>query len=179
MDGVRPLPPRGGLGDVWVELIDARTGKRLLDSRALPTTSSRPLFSAGGSTIKWAVGVIESVDDELFAVVENRGIVGGNYALLPLGEGPVWRTVFAAGTEADELSSRVHYTDDRLRIEFQFDHTDLVVEAPRRGASPIKVTWPKDITLPFRAGEEVAALNAPFQPLPPPPEDGRVPPPKP
>ncbi len=47
VDGVRPLPPHGGLGTFWVELIDARTGKRLLDSRTLPTTSARPLFSAG------------------------------------------------------------------------------------------------------------------------------------
>jgi len=176
VDGVRPLPPHGGLGDFWVELIDARTGKRLLDSRSLPATSARPLFSAGGANIK--SGVIESVDDELFAVV-NHDVFIFRYALLPLGEGPVWRRVQAAGTEASELRSVVHYTDDRLRIEFQFDHTDLVVEAPRRGSSGITVTWPKDITLPFRAGEEVAALSAPTQPLPPPPERGLVPLPKP
>ncbi|MXW03325.1 MAG: hypothetical protein F4X59_03115 [Holophagales bacterium] len=176
VDGVRPLPPHGGLGDFWVELIDVRTGRRLLDSRALPTTSARPLFSAGGTTIK--SGVVESVDDALFAVV-NNGPFLARYALLPLGEGPVWRTVQAAGTEAPELRSLVHYTDDRLRIEFQFDHTDLVVEAPRRGASPIKVMWPKDITLPFRVGEDVVALNAPPQPLPPPPEEGLIPSPGP
>ncbi|MDE2691959.1 MAG: hypothetical protein OXI49_15745 [Acidobacteriota bacterium] len=174
VDGVRPLPPHGGLGDFWVELIDAGTGKRLLDSRTLPTTSARPLFSAGGTTIK--SGLIESVDDELFAVV-NHDIFVGRYALLPLGEGPVWRTVLATGTEAPEMDSVVHYTEDRLRIEFQFDHTDLVVEAPRRGASPIKVTWPKDISLPFGAGEEVGALMAPRQPRPFPPEEGRIPPP--
>lgn len=29
-----------------------------------------------------------------------------------MGEGPVWRTVRAAGTEATELRSLVHYTDD-------------------------------------------------------------------
>jgi len=167
-DRGRPLPPHGGLGDFWLELIDARTGKRLLDSRALPTTSARPLFSAGGATFK--SGVIESVDDELFAVVKHDFFTS-RYALLPLGEGPVWRRVQAAGTEAAELRSVVHYTDDRLRIEFRFDHADLVVEAPRRGSSPIKVTWPQDITLPFRAGEEVGALSAPPQPLPPPPEE--------
>ncbi len=146
VDGVRPLPPHGGLGDFWVELIDARTGKRLLDSRALPTTSAKPLFSATGTTIK--SGVIVSVDDELFAVV-NHDVFHGPYALLPLGEGPVWRTVRAAGTEATELRSLVHYTDDRLRIEFRFDHTDLVVEAPRRGSSAIRIRWPEDITLPL------------------------------
>lgn len=175
-DGVRPLPPHGGLGDFRVELIDARTGKRLLDSRALPTTSARPLFSAGGATIK--SGVIESVDDELFAVV-NHDVFAFRYALLPLGGGPVWRRVQAAGTEAGELRSLVYYTDDRLRIEFQFDHTDLVMEAPRRGSSAITVTWPKDISLPFGAGEEVGALSAPTQPLPPPPEEGLAPPPRP
>lgn len=145
VDGVRPLPPHGGLGDFWVELIDARTGKRLLDSRALPTTSARPLFSAG-TDIK--SGVIESVDDKLFAVV-NHDVFVGRYALLPLGEGAVWRTVEAAGTEATELRSLVHYTDDRLRIEFRFDHTDLVVEVPRRGSSAAGVTWPRDIALPL------------------------------
>ncbi len=147
VDGVRPLPPHGGLGDFWVELIDARTGKRLLDSRALPTTSARPLFSAGGTDIK--SGVIESVDDELFAVVKHDDVFVRRYALLPLGEGPVWRTVLATGTERSELDSLVHYTDDRLRIEFRFDHTDLVVEAPRRWSSAIRIRWPEDITLPL------------------------------
>ena len=161
VDSARPLPPHGGLGDFRVELIDARTGKRLLDSRALPTASARPLFSAGGTNIK--SGLIESVDDELFAVV-NHDVLGGRYALLPLGEGPAWRTVLAAGTEAGELDSLVYYTDDRLRIEFRFDHTELVVEAPRRGSSGVKVAWPKDITLPFRAGEDVGALSAPQRP---------------
>lgn len=174
VDGVRPLPPHGGLGDLWVELIDARSGKRLLDSRAVPTTSARPLFSALGV----GPGLIQAVDDELFAVL-NHNVIVGRYALLPFDEGPVWRTVQAAGTEAPELRSLVHYTEDRLRIEFRFDHTDLVVEAPRRGASPIKVTWPQDITLPFRAGEDVVALRAPTQPLPPPPEEGFVSPPRP
>ncbi len=177
VDGVRPLPPHGGLGDFWVELIDARTGKRLLDSRALPTTSAKPLFSAAGTTIK--SGVIVSVDDELFAVV-NHDVFHGPYALLPLGEGPVWRTVRAAGTEATELRSLVHYRDDRLRIEFRFDHTDLVVEAPRRGSSAITISWPKDITLPFRAGEDVGALSAPRRlGRHSPPEDGPIPPPRP
>ncbi len=186
VDSARPLPPRGGLGDFRVELIDARTGKRLLDSRALPTISARPLFSAGGTRIE--SGVIESVDDELFAVVNHDGLAlrAVRYALLPLGEGPVWRMVEAAGTEAIKLSSLVHYTDDRLRIEFRFGHTalssntDLVVEAPRRGSSAIKVSWPKDITLPFRAGEEVGALSAPHRPgRHSPPEDGPPPPPRP
>ena len=177
VDAIRPLPPHGGLGDFWVELIDARTGRPLLDSRALPATSARPLFSAGGTTVK--SGVIESVDDELFAVV-NHDVIVGRYALLPLDEGPVWRTIEAAGTEAPELRSLVHYTDDRLRIEFQFDHTDLVVEAPRRGSSAIKVSWPEDITLPFRAGEDVVALSAPRRPdRHSPPEDGPVSPPRP
>ncbi len=147
VDGVRPLPPHGGLGDFWVELIDARTGKRLLDSRALPTTSAKPLFSAAGTTIK--SGVIESVDEELFAVVKHHDVFLRRYALLPLGEGPVWRTALATGTEASDLNSLVHYTDDRLRIEFRFDHTDLVVEAPRRGSSAIRIRWPEDITLPL------------------------------
>lgn len=147
VDGVRPLPPHGGLGDFWVELIDARTGNRILDSRALPTTSAKPLFSAAGVDIK--SGVIESVDDELFAVVKHHDVFVRRYALVSLGEGLVWRTVLATGTEASELDSLVHYTDDRLRIEFQFDHTDLVVEAPRRGSSAIRVSWPKDITLPL------------------------------
>lgn len=177
VDGVRPLPPHGGRGDFWVELIDARTGKPLLDSRALPTTSARPLFSAGGATIK--SGVIESVDDELFAVVTHDDVAGARYALLPLGEGPVWRTVLAAGTELLELNSLVHYTDDRLRIEFGFEHTDLVVEAPRRGSSAITINWPKDITLPFRGGEDVGALSAPRQPRPFPSEKGLIPPPRP
>ncbi len=175
VDGVRPLPPRGGLGDFWIELIDARTGKRLLDSRALPTTSDKPLFSAGGA----GLSVVQALGDELFAVVTHDVIVG-RYALLPLDEGPVWRTVQAAGTEAPELRSLVHYTDDRLRIEFRFDHTDLIVEAPRRGSSAVKVIWPKGITLPFRAGEDVGALSAPRRPgrhsLP---EDGPIPPPGP
>ncbi|MXX74698.1 MAG: hypothetical protein F4Y77_04735 [Holophagales bacterium] len=170
VDGVSPLPAYGGLGDFWVELIDARTARRLLDSRALPMTSHKPLFSALGAE----PGLIQAVDDELFAVV-NHNVVVGRYALLALGEGPVWRTVQAAGTEAPELRSLVHYTNDHLRIEFRFDHTDLVVEVPRRGASPIKVTWPKDITLPFRAGEDVGPLSAPRQPRPFPPEDGPVP----
>ena len=177
VEAARPLSPHGNLADVWVELIDARTGKRLLDSRALPSTSARPLFSAVAATIE--SGVVKSVDDELFAVVKHGDVVGGRYALLPLGEGPVWRTVLAAGTELSELSSVVHYTDDRLRIEFRFDHTDLVVEAPRRGSSAITINWPKDITLPFLAGEEVGALSAPTQPLPPPREDGLVSPPQP
>lgn len=177
VDSVRPLPPHGGLGDFWVELIDARTGKRLLDSRTLPTTSARPLFSAGGTTIK--SGVIESVDDELFAVV-NHDVFVGRYALLPLDEGPVWRTVAADGTEAAELRSLVYYTDDRLRIEFRFDHTELVVEAPRRGSSAITISWPKDITLPFRAGEAVGALSAPRRPVRhSPPEGGPISPPRP
>ena len=144
VDGVRPLPPDGDLGDSWVELIDARTGKRLLDSRALPTTSDKPLFSALGA----GSGVIQAVGDELFAVLKHD-VFAGRYALLPLGEGSVWRTVQAAGTEAPELRSLVHYTDDRLRIEFRFDQTDLVVETPRRGSSAIKISWPKDITLPL------------------------------
>jgi len=120
--------------------------------------------------------VIESVDDELFAVVHHDVFVG-RYALLPLGEGPVWRTAQAAGTEAPELRSLVHYTDDRLKVEFRFDQTDLVVEAPRRGPSAITINWPQDITLPFRAGEEVGALTAPRQPRPFAPEEGRIPPP--
>ena len=82
---------------------------------------------------------------------------GWRYALLPLGEdGPVWRTIRAAGTEAQELSSLVYYTDDRIRVEFQLKNSyingpssDLVVEAPRRGSSAIRVTWPKGITLPL------------------------------
>lgn len=147
VDGVLPLPDHGGLGDFWVELIDARTGNQLVDSRALPTTGARPLFSAGGPNIRW--GVIESVGDELFAVVYHDARSGERYALLPLDEGPVWRTVQAAGTEAPELRSLVHYTDDRLRIEFRFDHTDVVVEAPRRGSSAIEVTWPNGLTLPL------------------------------
>ncbi|MDE2979346.1 MAG: hypothetical protein OXU63_17765 [Acidobacteriota bacterium] len=149
VDGVRPLPAHGDLGDFWVELTDARTGNRLLDSRALPTTAAQPLFSAGGPNIRR--GVIESVGDELFAVVYHSVSSGERYALLPLDEGPVWRTVQAAGTEAPELRSLVHYTNDRLRIEFRFDNTDLVVEAPRRGFSAVKVTWPQDITLPLLA----------------------------
>lgn len=171
IDGGRPEAPNGSLGDFWVELIDARAGRRLLDSRALPISAARPVFSALG-TSPW-MSRIQSVDDELFAVVTvmEPPVRQGPYALLPLGEGPVWRTILAAGTEVAEFRSLVHYTDDRLRIEFQLDHADLVVEAPRRGASPIKVTWPQDITLPFRAGEEVAALSAPAQPLPPPPEE--------
>ncbi len=144
VDGVRPLPPHGGLGDSWIELIDARTGKRLLDSRALSTTPAKPIFGALGA----GPGVIQAVGDELFAVLEHDVFVG-RYALLPLGEGPVWRTVLAAGTEAPELRSLVHYTDDRLRIEFRFDHTELVVEAPRRGSSAIRISWPGDITLPL------------------------------
>lgn len=183
VDGARPLPPHGGLGDFWVELIDARAGKRLLDSRALPTASARPLFSVGGTGT--GSGVIESVDDELFAVV-NHDVFVGPYALLPLSEGPVWRTVEAAGTEASELRSLVHYTDDRLRIEFRFGHTalfnntDLVVEAPRRGSSAITISWPKDITLPFRAGEVVGALSAPRRPGGHSPlESGPIPPPRP
>ena len=158
-------------------------GKRLLDSRALPTISARPLFSAGGTRIE--SGVIESVDDELFAVV-NHDFFVGRYALLPLGEGPVWRTVAAAGTEASELRSLVYYTDDRLRIEFRLGHTpesfntDLIVEAPRRGSSAIKVSWPEDITLPLGAGEDVGALSAPRRPdRHSPPEDGPVSPPRP
>lgn len=149
IDGARPQAPRGSLGDFWVELVDARTGRPLLDSRALPITSSKPVFSAL-SIYKDGLGMIRSVGDEIFAVVTlmEPPIRREPYALLPLGEGPVWRTILAAGTEAAELQSLVHYTDDRLRIEFRFDHTDLVVEAPRRGASPIKVTWPQDITLP-------------------------------
>lgn len=146
VDGVLPLPDHGGLGNFWVELIDARTGNRLVDSRALPTTGARPLFSAGGPNIRW--GVIESVGDELFAVVYHDVGSGERYALLPLDEGPVWRTVQAAGTEAPELRSLVHYTDNRLRIEFRFDHTDVVVEAPRRGSSAIRVAWPQGLTLP-------------------------------
>lgn len=179
IEGARPQSPSGSLGDFWVELIDARTGRRLLDSRVLPITSSRPVFSALG-TSPW-MGMIQSVGDELFAVVivMEPPIRRGLYALLPLGEGPVWRTILAAGTEVTELQSLVHYTDNRLRIEFQFDHTNLVVEAPRRGASPIKVTWPEYIALPYRAGEEVGALSAPRQPRPFPLDDGRVPPPKP
>lgn len=177
VDGVRPLPPHGGLGYFWVELIDARTGEHLLDSRTLPTTSAKPLFNAGGTYIK--SGVIESVDDELFAVVRHDVFVG-LYALLPLGEGAVWRTVEAAGTEATELRSLVHYTDERLRIEFRFDQTDLVVEASRRGSSAVRVTWPKDITLPFRAGEDVGALSAPRRPgRHSRPEDGPIPAPRP
>ena len=179
VDSARPLPPHGGLGDFRVELIDARTGKRLLDSRALPTISAKPLFSFDS-------GVIQSVDDELFAVVDHREGWVGRYALLPLGEGPVWRMVEAAGTEAIELSSLVYYTDDRLRIEFRLGHTpeafntDLIVEAPRRGSSAIKVSWPEDITLPLRAGEEVGALSAPRRPdRHSPPEDGPVSPPRP
>ena len=176
VDSVRPLSPHGGLGDFWVELVDARTGKRLLDSRALPTTSARPLFSVGTDI---RLSVIESVDDELFAVV-NHDVFVGRYALLPLDEGPVWRTVAAAGTEAAELRSLVYYADDRLRIEFRFDHTELVVEAPRRGSSAVKVTWPNDITLPFRAGEGVGALSAPRRPgRHTPPEGGPVSPPGP
>jgi len=145
VDGVRPLPS-GGSDYFWLELLDARTGGRLVDTRALPTTSSRPSFHAGGHG-DW--GVIEAVGDALFAVVNHNTLGGGHrYALLPLGEGPVWRTVWAAGTEHLELFSLVNYTDDRLRIEFQLDHSDLVVEAPRRGDGAITVSWPQDITLP-------------------------------
>ncbi len=181
IDGARPQSPSGSLGDFWVELIDARTGRPLLDSRALPKTSSKPVFSALSKLIGDGLGMIQSVGDELFAVVivMEPPIRRGYYALLPLGEGPVWRTIQAAGTEAPELRSLVHYTDDRLRIEFQFDHTDLVVEAPRRGSSAITINWPKNITLPFRAGEEVRVLSAPLQPRPFPPEGDLIPPPRP
>ncbi len=150
VDGVLPLPPWGGLGDFWVELIDARTNRLLLDSRALPVTSAKPIFSALGET-GLEDGLIQSVGDDLFAVVtvDETPFHSGGYALLPLGEEPMWRTIQAAGTEAPELRSLVHYTDDRLRIEFRFDHAELVVEAPRRGSSPIKVTWPQDIVLPL------------------------------
>ncbi len=151
IDGVRSLPPLGDLGDFWIELIDARNGRRLLDSRALPARSTKPVFSASGNLTVDGLGMIQSVGDELYAVVTvmEPPIRRGLYALLPLGEGPVWRTILAAGTEAPELRSLVHYTDNRLRVEFRFDHTDLVVEAPRRGSSPIRVVWPQDITLPL------------------------------
>ena len=149
IDGARPQSPSGSLGDFWIELIDARTGLRLLDSRALPIKSTGPVFRALG-TSPW-MGRIQSVGDDLFAVVTvmEPPIRRGPYALLPLGEGPVWRTILVAGTEVTELRSLVHYTDDQLRIEFRFDHTDLIVEAPRRGTAPIKVSWPQDITLPI------------------------------
>ncbi len=143
-----------GLAAFWFELVDARTGRQLLDSRSLSIAAAQPRFSALG-------GAVESVDDEIFAVVNHdlrdHGVRGGErYALLPLHEGPVWRTVLVAGTEEHELRSRVHYTDDRLKVEFLLNsyfngnfYPDLVVEAPRRGSSPIKVTWPQDITLPL------------------------------
>ena len=130
----------------WFELVDARTGRRLLDSRTLPTTAARPRFSALG-------GLVESVDDELFGVVPDTD--GERYALLPLHEGPTWRTVLVAGTEEPQLRSLVYYSDDRLRIGFLLNSyfngdfwPDLVVEAPRHGSSAIQVIWPQGIALP-------------------------------
>ena len=130
----------------WFELVDARTGRRLLDSRTLPTTAAQPRFSALG-------GLVESVDDELFGVVTDAD--GERYALLPLHEGPTWRTVLVAGTEESQLRSLVHYSDDRLRIGFLLNSyfngdfwPDLVVEAPRHGSSAIQVVWPQGIALP-------------------------------
>ncbi len=150
VDGVAPRPSDGRLGDFWFELLEPLTGRRLLDSRALPIVSDEPRFSA-------LSGLIESVDDDLFVVV-NHGPWGERYALLPLGEGPIWRAVLAAGTEDPSLRSQVYYTDDRLRIEFRFrgQRTDLVVEAPRRGSSSIKVRWPRDIELPLLLKEPTA-----------------------
>jgi len=134
-----------GVRDYWFELLDTRTGQRLLDSRALPPSrAGRPHFSVYG-------GVIQSVDDKLFVVVRHYLPTGFTYARLPLEEGPIWRHVRAGGGSLD-VAAFVYYTDTRLRIEsfggVGTSGSPLVVEAPRRGDGAVTVSWPEDITLP-------------------------------
>lgn len=133
----------GGDEGLWLELVDARTGRQLLDSRQLEDTGIPPSFRTQ---------FVQSYGAEVFAAVQNYDWtrnVEELYALIPLDNaGQVWRSITAGATESPNLQARVDYTHDRLRVHIFLDMAALIVEGPRRGNGPITIAHPAGLSLP-------------------------------